>query len=595
MIPVFRVDRPLIAAILLALAAGAAVAQEFATVEGAPLPLVPEGAPAGLEPPPPGMPGEFAPGEEGSPSDIEIGELAAPDPDSGGMLEASMGGLGIDMWQGTERPLLQALLPQLPARFESRVLHDLARRLLLSVAIAPPRAADGSDASLMTMRIERLEAMGLTGAVADMLGAAAAPEDHPELLRILVDTRLLLGDTGRACDAATGGEGVLARGYRDRVLLFCQVLAGDTEAAGFSASILREADDPPDAAFFTLADALIGGTGPKLNSLPAPDPLLLAMAAAAGAKLPSDVLQTESLSILRALADSPAASPALQLAAAERAADAGAIAARFVAERYAAIEFSEKELAKALSIAKSDPSPRNRALLYQAVALQALPVAQAAAMQEAWLLAESGALPNIGVAVYLPVLEAMQPGGELAWFATDAARALFAQSRESRAVVWAAAATRLAEEPQAEAKAALLWPMVALSEGSATGAGHDGWLRALDATAGPDAGMRAGLAYSLFEAMGERIGESRWRALLQGVTRANSLSANPAYLRAFRAAAAAGRRGETVLLGLLLLGGGSLGANGPELVSEVVVGLRRVGLEAESRGLAIEAALAGGL
>lgn len=591
----FRVDRGLIAAILLALAAGAADAQEFAAVEGAPVPLVPEGAPAGLEPPPPGMPGEFAPVEEGTVNDIEIGELAAPDPDSGGMLEASMGGLGIDMWRGTERPLLQTLLPQLPARYESRVLHDLARRMLLSVAIAPPRETVDPGASLMTMRIARLEAMGLTGAVADMLSVAAAPGNDPELLRILVDTRLLLGDTGRACEAATGGEGVLARGYRDRVLLFCQVVAGDTEAAGFSANILREADDRPDAAFFTLADALIAGTKPKLNSLSAPDPLLLAMAANAGAKLPSDVLQTESLSILRALADSPAASPSLQLAAAERAAEAGAIAARFVAERYAAIEFSEKELAKALSIAKSDPSPRNRALLYQAVGLQALPVAQAAAMQEAWMLAEAGGLSNVGIAVYLPVLEAMQPGGELAWFAADAARALFAQSRDSRAVLWSVSAIRLAEEPQAETKAALLWPMMALSEGSATGPGHDGWLRALNATSGPDAGMRAGLAYSLFEAMGERIDENRWRALLRGVTRANSLSANPAYLRAFRAAAAAGRRGETVLLGLLLLGGGSLGDNGPELVSEVVVGLRRVGLEAEARGLAIEAALAGGL
>ena len=60
-------------------------------------------------------------------------------------------------------------------------------------------------------------------------------------------------------------------------------------------------------------------------------------------------------------------------------------------------------------------------------------------------------------------------------------------------------------------------------------------------------------------------------------------------------AAAAGRRGETVLLALLVLGGSVLDESGPALLSEVVIGLRKVGLETEARRLAIEAALAAGL
>ena len=66
-------------------------------------------------------------------------------------------------------------------------------------------------------------------------------------------------------------------------------------------------------------------------------------------------------------------------------------------------------------------------------------------------------------------------------------------------------------------------------------------------------------------------------------------------MRAFRKAASAGRRGETVLLAILILGGGNLADSGPALLSEIIVGLRKVGLENEARRLAIEAALAGGL
>ena len=89
--------------------------------------------------------------------------------------------------------------------------------------------------------------------------------------------------------------------------------------------------------------------------------------------------------------------------------------------------------------------------------------------------------------------------------------------------------------------------------------------------------------------------EEDWLALLDNVSRAPALSADPAYLRQFRRAASAGRRGETVLLALLILGEGGVADAGPELIAEIIVGLRMVRLEEEARRLALEAALQGGL
>ena len=222
-------------------------------------------------------------------------------------------------------------------------------------------------------------------------------------------------------------------------------------------------------------------------------------------------------------------------------------------------------------------------------------MARAAAIQKAWALAAADGIYPLSVAVYQTELEALRPGVELAWFAPEAARALFLLDQPERALAWAAAARRFARKPEEKRASALLWSLVALSEGSATGWGHGLWLSALAEVNAAEAGMKAGLAYSLFEAMGERIPEDRWSALLQGGARADVLAPDPAYMRVFREAATAGRRGETVLLALLVLGGGALDESGPALLSEVVIGLRWVGLEKEARRLAIEAALAAGL
>ena len=594
MIRAFPVNPGLAVAIFLA--AAPALAQEPA--EGTPAPLFPEGAPPALQAPPPSLPGD--PDESGSAADegisgIEIGELKELDPDSGGILDASMGGLGVDMWAGTARARLLRLLPQLPDRYESPTLHDLARRLLLSAAIAPARGGEDSGTSLIGLRIDRLAAMGLAGAVAEMMTIAPAPETDGMLMRLHVDNRLLLGDNEGACRGAAAGAAVLDPLYRDRLAVFCSVVAGDREAAGFATNLLREGGDLDDPAFFTLADALTAGTRPKVNSLTDPAPLHLAMAAAADTKLPSDVQETESPLILRALADSPLVSYSVQLAAAERAALAGALGPDSLAERYAALEFGKKELNNALGIAEGEYSPRNRALLYQATRLQELPVARAAAIQKAWSLAAENGSYRLSVGIYRSELEALQPGGELAWFAPDAARAFFLLDQPDRALAWAATAQRYAREAEEAHAAARLWPLVALAEGSATGSGHGLWLAALAAANGAEAGMKAGLAYSLFEAMGERVAEGRWEALLEGGGRADVLAPDPAYMRAFRKAASAGRRGETVLLASLVLGSAGLEENGPALLSEIVIGLRRVGLENEARRLAIEAALAAGL
>jgi hypothetical protein len=70
---------------------------------------------------------------------------------------------------------------------------------------------------------------------------------------------------------------------------------------------------------------------------------------------------------------------------------------------------------------------------------------------------------------------------------------------------------------------------------------------------------------------------------------------SPALWRVFGDAAESRRVGETVLLAALSLGDLPLDQASPMLLHGLITNLRLVGLDAEARALALEAALAAGL
>src|SRR5262249_23181486 len=73
----------------------------------------------------------------GGGSAIEVGTLGDVTPDYAGTLEEGGGGFPSDMWKGTDRALVEHLLPQLPAALGSPAMRDLERRLLLTNAGSP--------------------------------------------------------------------------------------------------------------------------------------------------------------------------------------------------------------------------------------------------------------------------------------------------------------------------------------------------------------------------------------------------------------------------------------------------------------------------
>lgn len=554
---------------------------------------------------------------------IEVNPLRQLNPDGAGTLDVDSGGFGEDLWRGAPRPLVERLIARLPAAMVSPAMRDVLRRLLLSIAIPPSRANGDEGSSLVALRARHLQSMGLLGSSAELIAVAPNRDSDEFLWRLKVENFLLRNDLGGACAEADRQNLQVEELFWQQLLIYCQALKGDAAGAALGANLLAETGELKDPIFFALIDQLTDGGAATVDSLPEPSPLLLSMLRTAKIPVPADAVARATPPMLGLIGASPNASIELRLEAAESAARYGALTPARLAEIYASVTFSRDDLDNALSLAEAAPSPRGRALLYQSALVQTVPTARAEVLQKAWSLARASGHYALSVRVFASMLATMAPTGEMTWFAADAARALFALRRPFLARRWMAALRQeAARDPEARAAVDSLWAMARLvgidksadaDEAGGTGPivvagadqgpgavqGPDGdaesWRAAVRQRSPNEASRQIVDVYTLFRAIGEDVGADAWRALLGDVGRRAAALPDPAYRAALNAAAAAGRRGEAILLAAHMLGEAGSGDMDLTILAEIAIALRRVGLAEEARILVIEAAVQRGL
>ncbi|MEW5704772.1 MAG: hypothetical protein AB1781_09355 [Pseudomonadota bacterium] len=527
---------------------------------------------------------------------VDVTPLEMVDPNSVGLLDDAAGGFGVGMWEGTDRKLVEQLLPKLPAAAPSRVLRSLQRRLLLSMATAP---GDGVlQANLLPLRFERLAAMGETEAVlalAQIVPAAALDES---MAIVIVESLFLVGQTETACQEVRNRIRDYPGAHWQRMLVFCESLAGETEAVELGLALLGEMPEKTKPVFFQLIGAILGREDVAIASLPEPSPLEVVMIAAAKREVPPDAGTATHAASLRLLAGNGNAPMALRQVAGERAEAIGSLATEDLAALYGAVSFPAEAIAAAGDAAMQDPS--SRALLYQAARAASSPEIKARLLERAWQAASvadpTGALYGTSVRINLPVLDSLTPTPELAWFAAAAGQALLLGGRWEEAATWLDLARREAFATAAAEKARdRLSPYVQLAgqaEGMSLEADRlDAWLAGRPEGAAGKA--EAARLFGLLTAMGETVSGAEWAQLVDEAPQTTAVVPSAAIRHGLAEASAAGRLGETVLLTLL-----SLGERGPAAASAVtleaaVLALRAVGLDRDARALALEASLLG--
>ena len=577
------------AALLLAacLAAGPAGAQS-----GEPLQLW-RPAPQRVEPdraePGQAMPERAAPQPPEAP--VETAPLEPLNRESLGLLEGRRG-LGAELWAGSDRAEIASLIQALPARIDSAALHGLARRLLLTAGKAPGNGA--GDDSLIALRVAALATLGAVEDAAALLAAAGPREDDPVLARLGLDLALLRYDLPAACETVRAGVARHPDPYWQKALAFCQAEAGERDQARLGAGLLREAKEE-DAAFFALLDMMLGDGPEKMPPLSDPAPLHLAMLRAAGKPVPAELLTDAKPALLRSIALSPNAGLEVRIEAAERAVAAQALDPKALADLYAK--------AGAGAPPPDDPpkswTPQVRAALSRAAAGEQDLSARAGMLQRAWAEARERGGYEALVRAALPLIEPMQPGGRLGFFAEDAARAWLLAGQPARARDWAGIARREAEgNPRAARGAALLAPLIALADPKAPPWTDEAMARwqELQRDRDPErAPRRMALVFTLFDALGRPLPQKVWAALRGDLTPRQSTMPAPRVWQGMQAAAAEKRRGEAVLYALLAASASEDAWTNPQILQGVIRALRQVGLQADARALAVEAALAAGV
>lgn len=523
---------------------------------------------------------------------VSIAPLQALDPSSGGALRPADGAFGADLWAGSRRSTIEALLPRLPVAMSSPAMRDLFRRLLLSPAAVPEGAASGP--SFLARRVERLYAAGEVQGARDLIAVAGVQFQDPPLEKLKVDLLLLDGDTQGACTIV---EPAVRSNARDAFWLkaatYCRAVNGQSVAARMTADALVELGSRDDA-FSLLVAALSGDTTVKIDSLPLPTPLHLAMLRAAKLPVPTDAVAGAAPPLLYALAGDRNATPEVRLAAAERAVILGLLPGDRLATAYQDLDIPAAELVNAVSLAQSQPGPRANARLYQAARAQPTDATRAEALKTVYEIARKETMFPAAARANLGTLRLVQPAGGLAWFAGDAGRALLVNGDIDGVRVWYTAARGLANDPNAAKAVADLWPLIQIADRDApwTPEAVSQWWRGMDRLPDVQRRTRAGFVFTMFEALGYAVPPGDWQALANAPPTETGTQPSPATWYGLRAATNEARLGETVTYALLTLGEGGPGAASALTLDTVVRALRAVGLEREARALALEAVLA---
>jgi hypothetical protein len=541
----------------------------------APAPQPAPGAPAGPAPPagpaaPSGSPAAPAP------AGIETAPLPEIVNDAIGPLEGPTS-LGADLWRGTSRSLTEALIPQIPA-FESPAARALTRRLLLTSA-QPPEGTGTAD--FIGIRADRLLGLGYAGDAANLLSLQpAAKLDGPAAAK-LADALLLAGHVDRACALLGQNAALAADPAGERLQILCALHAGDRDHAYFLYDLMREQgpEDPAFSAALTIAD---GGTGISLPKDAPLTPLLLAMLAKGNGVPPDDWYARAEPAHLPLLLALPGKEEA-RAAASERAARLGLIEPAALGSAYQALEIPAQELQAAA--AATPETLRRRAILFQAAQQATDHAVRARIINQALKLSLADPLRPATARLHAPLLSSLAPTADLAGYAPAFARALFLAGNSQAALRWVALARANAADPGIAAALPGLALLAALN-----GESEPAWMgaarRFVERPAPTPEGARLAAIARLLPA-------EPGAASPQAAPPATGFF-DPGLGLALRNAAAARRTGEAVLFALIALGDRGPGLSDPGALAEALAALRQIGLEADARALAVEAAIANG-
>lgn len=531
-------------------------------------------------------PGAPSPGAQPGARPLPVG-ASNGNPPAGvrtGRPPAPSNGFTADLWRGVDLAGLERLVGPLELPPRSSALHALWARLM-SAEAAPPSGSQGPG-YFQAVRLEALYRSGLTGAMSERLARATQSPDDPLLAAFSVRLALVDGDSARACEgtrrlAATRDKlPKLLKGEVHVLSGYCAAVQGNARGAGLAAELARE--DEVEAPFaLQVMDALgeaqrqSGQKPPKLAYPKRLTVLEYRLLELLGPPDAQAVLASAEPALLGAIANADNADVRLTLGAAEAAAAMHALAPEGLAEVYRAVTLPAN--------ASTDAFFR-RAVMFKALLGEADGQRR---LQLARQLIEDARRSGLGfvmaraLAAPLQTLTSPPADGALAAVAVEVALAGgdYARARQMAS-----------SHADAQSWLALVDIADPLTRGVS-----DGALAAVDGLARQGRFEPAALhrLATVLDALDVNVPIPLWETASRTPPPTTGYLPETGTLPQMQEASRKGEVGRTVLLALR-----TIGPDGPETSQLVGLGdtlraLRRVGLEADARALALEALFAG--
>lgn len=565
-----------------------------------------------------------APGTEDT---VAVSSLGAVSAFPTGILKEIDGGFPMNLWEASERLAVESYMPRVPISASSRTMQSLASRLLLTRAYDPAGATAGY--SIFAQRLDRLYQAGWLKYVEAMVASTPQHRDLMEVGAIRSKTHLLRGQMNEACTIAAQHRAVVDDPYWLKLRALCYLIVEDMAAASLSSDLLAEQglDDPN---FYILFGNVAYETGLELDASAAIDPIHIALARMSGTRIPAGAFDNLSAPVLLAVSELYRSSSDRQrlgvaVSALEMATARGAVSIKQLQAQYSAVVFSEAELS-GIAMPEGEASPFElgfeqvelvqelsgqefveenqddlfqHALLWRRAQSALLPEEKVEIVIEALEASAGTPLRGVFPALYSDILRQTPASVALEEYAVSLLPIYLEAGLYRESAAWMQALQEVARGvARVDSGHPLLdnmkayWAVRELMNPNRHRLGRSWSAVGRLSEAKTDAQYRrAVLEVEVFEALGVAIPDEARLAMLQRPVQMIGSMPEPSVLASLDSAARLGRLGEAVLFSLVALGADGPGSVHPAVLAQTVSALKRIGLEAEARQIAIEALL----
>lgn len=193
--------------------------------------------------------------------DVTVKTLAAPDYFSGAVADTALPG---DLWKETAPGIMRDVLPKLAGpKPLSPAFASLARRVLSTGSNGP--AGVGDDVDMGATRGLALIALGEAKGADAILDRATGGPGSSALSMAQAEAALITGNDDKACQAEQALTVDRGAAYWLRLRAFCQLKAGQADAAQLTFQLAQQ--QTKDADYARLMGAALAGTPPGAANL----------------------------------------------------------------------------------------------------------------------------------------------------------------------------------------------------------------------------------------------------------------------------------------------------------------------------------------